>query len=303
MKLSIAICTWNRARRLGETLNRIASIVPPSCPWELIVVNNNSTDETESVLDSFAGRLPLRRLREPTPGLSNARNAAVRAATGDYVIWTDDDVLVGRDWLVAYERAFRLWPDAAVFGGPIRPWFEETPPAWLTIVWQDVSSAFAVRDLGVDPLSLDGLSAIPYGANYAVRIAEQRKYLYDPDLGRRLESGLLGEEVAVIRAVIDSGMTGWWVPDASVDHLVPRERQTLDYIKSYYELSGRTAQRLNPARAPTLFGRPRWALRKALQAEMEYRFKRLGGDPRAWIKPFCEAAYYRGMLGGFDTTR
>jgi glycosyltransferase involved in cell wall biosynthesis len=298
MKLSIAICTWNRAQRLRTTLNQLASVVPPSCPWELIVVNNNSTDETESVLDYFAGRLPLRRVWEATPGLSNARNAAVKAATGDYVIWTDDDVLVGREWLVAYERAFRRWPDAAVFGGPVRPWFEGTPPAWLTIVWPDVSSAFAVRDLGRDPLRLNGGSAIPYGANYALRITEQRKYLYDPELGRRVEGGLLGEEVAVIRAVIDSGKAGWWVPDASVEHLVPRERQTLEYIGNYYEMSGRTALKLGPAKTATLFGRPRWALRKALEAQIVYRFKRLGGDPRAWIRPFCEAAYYRGMLRG-----
>lgn len=296
MKLSVAICTWNRATLLGATLNQMLSIRAPSSSWELIVVNNNSSDDSDVVLESFASRLPLRCLIESKPGLSNARNAAVEAATGDYVIWTDDDVLVSRDWLVAYERAFRKWPEAAVFGGPIRPCFEGTPPAWLFAVWQDVSNAFAVRDLGAEVISLDGRSAIPYGANFAVRLAEQRKCLYDPDLGRKLKRGYLGEEVAVIRSVLDAGNVGWWVPDASVEHFIPRERQTLEYIRNYYELSGRTKQKLDPDNGPTLFGQPRWVLRKALAAEIVYRAKRLGGDPRAWIKPFCDAAYYWGML-------
>src|SRR5438067_1333131 len=115
MKLSIAICTWNRATLLEQTLASIASATVPTAAWEVIVVNNNCTDETEAVLERFLSLLPLKRVFEGAPGLSNARNAAIKAASGDYLIWTDDDVLVGTDWLVAYERAFTRWPDAAVF--------------------------------------------------------------------------------------------------------------------------------------------------------------------------------------------
>src|SRR5262249_10345499 len=107
MKLSVAICTWNRAKLLEQCLDRLANASPPTADWELLVVNNNCSDNTDGVLDSFAARLPVRRIFEPKQGHSNARNAAVRSASGDYIIWTDDDVLVDKEWLVAYERAFR----------------------------------------------------------------------------------------------------------------------------------------------------------------------------------------------------
>ena len=300
MKLSVVICTWNRAKLLERALDRMASVTSPTAAWELIVVNNNCTDETEHVLDAFAPRLPLRRLFEPEPGQSNARNAAVQSASGEYIIWTDDDVLMDKEWLVAYERAFRRWPEAAVFGGPIRPLFEGTPPEWLSAAWKDVSNAFAVRDLGAEPVELDGKRATPYGANFAVRLSEQRKFPYDPGLGRKMQYGLLGDDVTVIRAILNSGHTGWWIPDASVDHFIPRERQTLAYIKDYFRLSGRTAQKLSPGEGPTWFGRPRWVWRKAIEAEIAFWFARLGGDPRDWIKPLCEASYYRGMLTRAD---
>jgi glycosyltransferase involved in cell wall biosynthesis len=96
MKLSIAICTL-----LERTLDSIVRATQPTAGWELIVVNNNCTDGTEAMLERFAARLPLKRVFEAAPGLSNARNAAIKVASGDYLIWTDDDVLVGTDWLVA----------------------------------------------------------------------------------------------------------------------------------------------------------------------------------------------------------
>ena len=151
MRLTVAICTWNRASLLGRTLETLVRAKRPRAPWELIVVDNHCTDDTQRVLDRFAGPLPLRPVFEAEPGLSHARNAAIRHATGDYVVWTDDDVLVGEEWLCAYEAAVERWPEAAVFGGPVRARFEGTPPPWLSAIWPDVAAAFATRELGAEP--------------------------------------------------------------------------------------------------------------------------------------------------------
>ena len=121
MRFTVAICTWNRAWLLPRVLERLTRLQHTQSEWEVVVVNNNSTDDTERVLDAFAGRLPLRRAFEARPGLSHARNTAVRWATGDYIVWTDDDALVDADWLAAYVRAAEQHPEAAVFGGPVRP--------------------------------------------------------------------------------------------------------------------------------------------------------------------------------------
>lgn len=122
--ISVAICTWNRARLLEQTLAQLCRLVVPSgLRWELAVIDNSCTDDTSAVIDRYKESLPIRSFVEPRLGLSHARNRAVAEARGEVLLWTDDDVLVSPDWLANYARAFREWPQAAYFGGPIQPWF------------------------------------------------------------------------------------------------------------------------------------------------------------------------------------
>ena len=127
--LTVAICTWNRAALLRQTLEQMTALtIPADVTWELLVVDNNSNDETAVVIGEFVNRLPIRALLESTPGLSNARNTAVAAARGEYILWTDDDVLVDRTWLSAYATAVARYHDACVYGDAVKPWFSETTP-------------------------------------------------------------------------------------------------------------------------------------------------------------------------------
>src|SRR5438067_2246813 len=131
MLVTVAICTFNRAESLRRTLESLGAMqVPDDIDWEVLVVNNKSTDHTDAVIADFAERLPIRREYEERPGQSNARNRAIGTAKGDYIIWTDDDVVVDRGWLAAYADAFRSRPEAAVFGGPIRPRYETPAVKW-----------------------------------------------------------------------------------------------------------------------------------------------------------------------------
>jgi glycosyltransferase involved in cell wall biosynthesis len=292
VRLTVAICTWNRAGLLARTLERLAGVESPAALWEVLVVDNGSTDDTQRVLDCFASRLPLRRVVEPVLGLSRARNAAVAQASGDYILWTDDDVLVDRGWLRAYEGAIHRWPDAAVFGGPIRAQFEGVPPAWLLSVMSEVATAFAVLNLGETASALDSKWRVPYGANYVTRTREQRQVPYDPALGRQGRAGSVGEEIAVVRAILSRGATGWWVPEAAVSHWVPAERQTVAYLREYFTLVGRAAV---PPRRFALARRAETLLRY-VRAECIYRVRRLTGDPRRWIGPLVAASRLRGRL-------
>jgi glycosyltransferase involved in cell wall biosynthesis len=294
LRFTVAICTWNRAHLLPGVLERLTRLRQTWGAWEVIVVNNNSTDETERVLDAFAERLPLRRAFEARPGLSHARNTAVRRATGDYIVWTDDDALVEADWLTAYARAAERHTEAAIFGGPVRPRFEGRPPLWLSAAWQEVGAAFAARDLGGEPFELDGEGELPYGANFVIRAREQRLFPYDPALGRRQTDGALGEETAVIRAILAAGGTGWWVPDASVEHWITKERQTIRYLRTYYALQGKTFHRWDVEGGPTLLGRPLRLWLRILRAELAYTRARLGGDPHRWLKRLSEVSVLRG---------
>jgi glycosyltransferase involved in cell wall biosynthesis len=302
--LSVAICTWNRAELLRLTLQEMTRLaIPAGLTWELLVVNNNCTDATDTVIASFAARLPIRRLFQPQPGLSNARNLAVSEATGAYIAWTDDDVLVAGDWLTAYDRAFARWPEAAAFGGPVEPYFTTTPPAWLPGVLSKVASAYAIVDYGSDALPLTH-DRVPFGANMAVRTDYQRAHMYDPDRGIRPGSRVGGEETHVVRAMLKSGATGWWVPGARVRHHIPAERQTFDYLRSYYfdqgDYVGRHDVRSGVA---TLFGRPRWLWKQALLAELRYRVWRHVRAPDAWIEDLIDASTARGQLRGYARPR
>ena len=97
MRVTVAICTRNRAGSLEKTLDSLAAMtVPVDTSWDLLVVDNGSVDRTSEVIDSFSESLPARTVVEPVTGLSRARNAAVAAATGEYIVWTDDDVSVHR---------------------------------------------------------------------------------------------------------------------------------------------------------------------------------------------------------------
>ncbi len=103
MHISVVICTWNRADELRTTLDSLTQLViPPGCTWELIVVNNGCTDETNAVIAEFEARLPIRSLFEGELGLSRARNRRAAAAQGDLILFTDDDVTVEAGWLEAY---------------------------------------------------------------------------------------------------------------------------------------------------------------------------------------------------------
>lgn len=233
LRASIIICTLNRARSLARTLE---SIVEAGCavsrPWELLVVDNGSTDATPDIIRSFADRLPIRSVLQPVAGLSNARNAGVAAAAGQYIIWTDDDVLVDRNWLAAYFAAFDRFPDCAIFGGRAVPQYEAPQQRWFIAAEPVLKSLLAIRDTPEwSTLTLDRL---PFGLNYAVRAAEQRQFLYDPELGVAPGRRRGGEETAVLRALLKSGATGRWVWEAKVNHLIPAARQSVKYILEYY---------------------------------------------------------------------
>src|ERR1700676_1787445 len=106
MRITVAICTWNRAKLLDQTLTQMRELrIPVGVEWELLVVNNNCTDDTDAVLGRHAAHLPLQRLFQPRQGKSYAANLAVERSRGALIVWTDDDVLVDPNWLAEYVKA------------------------------------------------------------------------------------------------------------------------------------------------------------------------------------------------------
>jgi glycosyltransferase involved in cell wall biosynthesis len=296
LSVTVAICTWNRAKLLDQTLDRLRQLrIPDGVTWELLVVNNNCSDDTDAVLGRHAGRLPLRRLFEPQPGLSHARNCAVRAARGELLLWTDDDILADEGWLAAYVRAARDWPDAAFFGGPVGPWFAVPPPAWIARNLDILAGTYALRPVRGESRPL-GPREEPFGANMAFRADVLRRFPFDTELGRKKDSLMSGEDIDVIDRMRKASLHGVWVGDAFLQHYLPKERLTREYIKEWFRGAGRTNARwVGPQPHPYLWGVPRWVWRKYVTAvAASWVLAPVGG--RAWLRAYTKAAFARGMI-------
>ncbi|MFO0804945.1 MAG: glycosyltransferase [Gemmataceae bacterium] len=295
--ITVAICTWNRAKLLEQTLARLAETTAAGdVPWELIVVNNNCTDETDAVIAKHAGTLPLVRLFEPKPGLSNARNCATAAARGEVIVWTDDDVLVEPGWLAAYAAAAARWPEAVFFGGRITPWYEREPPDWIARHLKRFEGMLVVRDLGTDERRLQP-GEYPYGANMAFRTAALRGLQFNPALGKTKDVCLLAEETELFRRFDAEGRYGVWVPSASVRHYVTAARLTRAYAWSYFHGLGRTSVRTGEMRSGAgrrLWGAPRWLYRRYWRDRATAVVRRITG--RDWVEPYLSAATWAGVI-------
>jgi GT2 family glycosyltransferase len=299
VRLSVIICSRDRAASLTRALESLAACEPPRCGWEVVVVDNASRDRTAEVLAAFRTRLPLRWVVEPRPGLSRARNAGVAAAGGEYLLWTDDDVTVCRSWLTSYEAGIERHPNAAFLGGPIRPCFEGVPPSWLGASSPVIQTAFAGIDLGPEPILLTGgARRLPFAANLAVRGREQRAIAFDPRLGRQPGRLVLGgEEMEVLRQILAAGGSGVWLPDAAVEHWIDPARQTEGYLRRYYVGVGIVgAERaLAEGGAPRARERLRLLLRFSRQAGL-YLAGRVSGRTEVWTRALRNAAVLWGWL-------
>jgi glycosyltransferase involved in cell wall biosynthesis len=239
MEISVIVCTRNRAPQLSELLASMCELTSPGVEWECIVVDNGSTDNTSEVVASFENVLPIRRILQPIPGLSHARNAGVDSAQGRYIVWTDDDARVGANWLAGYVKAFNYWPQAVLFGGKITAVLRPPTPDWFQRGAKYLTDLLCVRDFGDQPIPLSMIDyRIPYGVNYAIRATEQKQYRYDPTRGVAPGRRLGGEETDVMQRILESGKEGWWVTGVDVEHIIPSSRQTASYIFHYYEADG-----------------------------------------------------------------
>lgn len=297
MYASVVVCTRNRADQLAEFLQSAAGLsVPPGLTWELIIVDNGSSDHTAQVVESFASKIPVRCVREDRAGLSNARNRGVDEATGDYICWTDDDVMLDPEWLSAYVEAFQAHPEAAVFAGRILPVLAPPTPAWFSEIAGDwpITNVLAKRDFGETPIELDA-ERRPFGASYALRAAEQKRHRYNPHLGVSPNHKRVGEETDVLQRILAEGAISRWVPASKVHHITQPGRQSARYIYEYFLCAGETwafLQHTQPERnfmgdnadeRRKLLGAPISIVKTIVKHGVRYPFSRTFGSTAQWV--------------------
>jgi glycosyltransferase involved in cell wall biosynthesis len=229
--LSVVLCTYNRQKSLRRTLGSLANMsVPAGLAWELVVVDNNSTDRTRDVVEEFARGtvVDVRYVFERKQGLAHARTRGVAEASGHVIAFTDDDVVVDQHWLTGLVNAFAD-RDAASVGGKILPVWEQPCPGWLTT---DLWGYLALLDHGEESRDLD----VPdlWGANFAVRRTVLEKYGgFDTALGRVPGKLYAGEETMLLRRLLEAGERISYTPAALVYHHVPVSRMRKAYFRRW----------------------------------------------------------------------
>jgi hypothetical protein len=280
---TVLIATYNRAALLDRTLGSLRRLrMAPHRRWELIVVDNNSSDDTRLVVERHSRDfpVPLRYLLETRQGRSSALNAGIAAARGAVIAMTDDDVIVDEGWLEAACTALLepISPEIAYAGGPVRPLWEAAPPAWLDVRRGDLWGTIAIQDHGGEPFVYERQKKVPLGANMAAtRELFARIGAFRADLGRTSGARVLGQEVPELLArARAAGCHGAYVPAMQVEHHVPAARLTRGYFRRWWFGKGVSRARLEESRpvtelgvdlrhTPHILGVPRYMYRNAVQ--------------------------------------
>ena len=278
---SVIVCTYNRAPFLRQSLAALCAMAPPAdTRVEIVVVDNNSTDDTKDVIASFAATspIPVVAAHEKRQGKSFALNLGLEVATGDVIALTDDDVITTSDWLSRIVDDYRARDVTFVFG-KVLPWWERTPPAELLLPrGQAIWGPLGMLDYGDEPTEyrpeLPG-QRLPIGGNLAFRRdAIQAIGAWRTDLGRVNNTLISGEDHEIFLRLQREGLySGFYDPQLSVRHFVPAARLTRQYFRKWFFWHGRTFAlmlddlypELDMSRVPRIGGVPRFMYRQGLR--------------------------------------
>ena len=260
MKISVILCTYNRCQMLAKALDSIAAqVLPEEVKWEVLVIDNNSSDHTRELVENFCQRYIdiFRYVFEPQPGKSFALNTGVREARGDLLVFTDDDVTVEPAWLRNLTAALHdaEWAGA---GGRTLPAETLSPPRWLSIEepYNLGGALCGLFDFGDNPRELD---RAPYGDNMAFRKTMFEKHGgFRTDLGPSPNSDVPrpNEDTEFGRRLLAAGARLRYEPTAVVYHPVPENRLQKEYFLAWWFDYGRARVR-EWGRKPDVLGIPR----------------------------------------------
>lgn len=228
--LSVIICTYNREKYLAESLQCLAQQDLPKEFFEIILVNNRSTDQTEKICKRFSEEnrnLNFHYFYEEKAGLSHARNRGISESRGDLIVFLDDDAMAVKQYLSVTRKYFLENEKVLAGGGKIVPQYETEAPSWMSVFLLPLVSAL---DMGDSIKEFPG-SKHPIGANMFFRkrfFTEQGDF--KTDLGRKGDILLGGEEKDIFSRIDRNKNPIIYLPGAEVVHIVPAKRLHRDHI-------------------------------------------------------------------------
>ena len=231
MKFSVVICTYNREKYIYNALRSIACQDFPVGDYEILLINNNSTDHTKELCQQFQSDYPavdFRYFEEVNQGLSYARNRGVKEGRGEVLIFVDDDATVFDGYLSAIASFFAEHPSVLACGGPIQPVYEVDKPKWLSCYTEQLLGGALYEG---NKLKLFRNGKYPGGGNSAFRKAIFEKYgLFNVELGRK-GTGLIGaEEKDLYDRLTKGNEQFYYLPQMGIYHYIPEQKLSKAYF-------------------------------------------------------------------------
>ena len=245
MDISVAICTYNGASRIPEVLDHLkAQVGMTERTWEVLVIDNNSKDETAKVVKQYQGAwidgVPLRYIFEGQQGKSNAIKKAIEEARGDWVAFLDDDNLPDPQWVTNAVAFAENHPRAGAFGGQVHGLFDVEPPKTFGLV----KSLFAINER-VETYCYNTGGRLEFGAPGAGLVVRRRAWLEAvPPSGLQRKGptgdhrGTLGEEFELQWRLHQQGWEIWHNASMKMQHKIPVSRFTSEYLEKFFRAIG-----------------------------------------------------------------
>ncbi|GAP72856.1 glycosyl transferase [Candidatus Symbiothrix dinenymphae] len=231
MKFSIIICTYNRAGYIYNVLKSVAENDFPCSEYEIVLVNNNSTDSTETECKRFCTdfqQVIFRYFVETNQGLSYARNRGIKESYGDILVYIDDDATVNRAYLQTYADFFASHPFAMAAGGAILPVYETEAPKWMSHYTKNLITGYLYCG---NKFAEFKNGKYPGGGNVAYRADVFHQIgVFNVDLGRKGNSLIGAEEKDVFDKMSRLKMKFYYLPNAILYHIIPPQKLTKDYF-------------------------------------------------------------------------
>jgi glycosyltransferase involved in cell wall biosynthesis len=303
MDLSVILCTYNRSKGLMKTLESLEfQRVPDHFRWEIVVVDNNSADNTPEKVGEFAANshLSVRYITEDSQGLSYARNRGITEAGGKYVHFIEDDEIADKHLVSQIYSTFETFKCDCV-GGRIYLKFRSQKPSWLI---KDLWGFLGYLDYGEDTFEMDK-QRYPHGGNMAFsRDVFNRIGFFNVNMGRKGNELFGGEEMDLFWRLLLSGGKGIYQPKAIVYHIITASRMRKSYFRTLHYKGGMQIALLdNQVHKRSFFGIPFFVFPQFLRRIREYICAIFSDGWNNSFRKEMNICYFLGFMKGRSNVR
>ena len=265
MDVSVIFATYNRDKILKKTLDSFTRLSPSGLAYQIIVVDNAVRYETENLVNSYQQSLPITFLSQSLPGKNNALNKALPYATGQLLVFIDDDVIVQPDWLTELWAGVQRNPEFDVFGGTIKPQYpDRTIDKRINLEHHSISPAFVITN----PELSEG--EISHGKVWGPNMAVTRRVIdsgliFNPNIGPNGVDYVMGSETEFLQRVTQAGFRCAFIPRAVVFHQIRENQLTLEWLAGRAVRQGKGSAAVSELpNGKYLFGAPRYLYKKVI---------------------------------------